>query len=79
MTALGITTLQLQIADFKFSNTFIICDRLWNYYLSSMYRRNSQLSYGRDQEKNCYIQKEGRKEDSLPASETVNRRQMLLL
>ena len=28
MTALGITTLQLWLADFKFSHNFIICDRL---------------------------------------------------
>ena len=28
MTALGIMTLQLRIADFKFSHNFIICDRL---------------------------------------------------
>ena len=28
MTALGITTLQLRIADFKFLHNFIICDRL---------------------------------------------------
>ena len=30
MTALGITTLQLQIPDLKFLYTFIICDRLSN-------------------------------------------------
>ena len=30
MTALGIATLQLQIADFKFSHNFIICHRLPN-------------------------------------------------
>ena len=30
MTALGIATLQLHIADFKFSHNFIICDRLPN-------------------------------------------------
>ena len=28
MTALGIMMLQLSIADFKFSHSFIICDRL---------------------------------------------------
>ena len=28
MTALGITTLQLWITDFKFSHTIIMCDRL---------------------------------------------------
>ena len=30
MTALGITTLQLQIVDFKFLHSFIVCDRLPN-------------------------------------------------
>ena len=30
MTALGMTTLQLWIADFKFSHSLIICDRLPN-------------------------------------------------
>ena len=28
MMALGMTTLQLRISDFKFTHTFIICDRL---------------------------------------------------
>ena len=28
MTALGITTLQLWIVDFKFAHNFIVCDRL---------------------------------------------------
>ena len=28
MTTLGITALQLRIADFKFTHNFIICDRL---------------------------------------------------
>ena len=41
MTALGITTLQLQIADFKFSHNFIICDRL----------PNSEILFGIDVQK----------------------------
>ena len=28
MTALGMTALHLQIADFKFTHNFVICDRL---------------------------------------------------
>ena len=43
MTILGITTLQLRIADFRFSHYFIICDRLPKTELlfGIMYRRNS--------------------------------------
>ena len=62
MTALGITTLQLQIADIKFSHNFIICDRLPNteILLGINVQSKFTLSYTRDQDKNCYIQKEGR-------------------
>ena len=62
MTALGITTLQLRIADFKFSHNFIICDRLPDMELlfGINVQRKFALSYAWDQEKNCYIQKEGR-------------------
>ena len=41
MTALEITTLQLQLADFKFSNNFILCDRL----------PNTEISFGIDAQK----------------------------
>ena len=62
MTALGIMTLQLRIAYFKFSGNFIIC-----YTLSKMellfginVQKKFTLSYAWDQEENGYIQKEGR-------------------
>ena len=62
MTALGITTFQLCIADFKFSHNFILCDRLPNTEI--LYgidvQRIFALSYAWDQERNYYIQKEGR-------------------
>ena len=78
MMALGIMTLQLRIADFKFSHTSIICDRLPDMELlfGIDIQKKFTLSYAWDQEKNCYIQ---RKVDSLPTLETVNRRQMSLL
>ena len=50
MTALGITTLQLQIADFKFSHTFMICDRLPNTKIlfGIDVQKKSTLSYAWD-------------------------------
>ena len=61
MTALGLPTLQLQIADFKFSHNFIICDRLTDTELliGIDVQKRFTLSYAWDQEKNCYTQKEG--------------------
>ena len=62
MTALGITTLQLRIADFIFSHNFIICDRLPEMELlfGINVQKKFSLSYAWDRDKNCYIQKEGR-------------------
>ena len=62
MTALGISTLQLWIADFKFSHSFIICDRLPNteILLGIDVQKKFAQSYAWDREKYCYIQKEGR-------------------
>ena len=62
MTALGITTLQLQIADYKFLHNFIVCDRLpdTEILFGIDVQKKFTLSYTWDQEKNCYIQKEGR-------------------
>ena len=62
MTALGITTLQLQIADFKFSHTFIICDSLPNTKIlfGIDVQKKFTVSYTWDQERNCCIQKEDR-------------------
>ena len=62
MTTLGITTLQLWIADFKFSHSFIVYERLPDTEL--LFGINLQmkfaLSYAWDCKRNCYIQKEGR-------------------
>ena len=62
MTALGIMTLQLRIADFKFSHNFIISDRLPEMELlfGINVQKKFSLSYPWDREKNCYIQKESR-------------------
>ena len=62
MTALGITSLQLRIADFKFTHDFIICDRLpdTEILFGIDIKKNISLSYAWDKEKNCYIQKDGR-------------------
>ena len=78
MTTLGITTLQLWIADFKFSHNFIICDRLPDTeILFGIYvQKKFALSYTLHREKNCYIQKEGRY--SLLTLETVNRRHLVM-
>ena len=53
MTALGMTTLQLRIADFKFSHTFIICDRLPKKELlfGIDAQKEYSLSYAWDKEK----------------------------
>ena len=55
MTALRITTLQLQIADFKFSYNFIICDRLpdTEILFGINLQKKFALSYAWDWEKNC--------------------------
>ena len=78
LTALGIMTLQLRIADFKFYHKFIICDRLPNTELlfGIDVQKKFSLSYDWDREK---IATYKRRVDSLHTPETVNRRQMLLL
>ena len=78
MTTLGITTLQLWIADFKFLHIFIICDSylILKYYLALMYRRN--LHYPMLETENR-TSKFRRKIDSLPTLKIVNRRKMWLL
>ena len=62
ITALGITALQLRIADFKFTHNFIICDRLpdMEILFGIAIQKKFSLSYAWDKEKNCYIQKDGR-------------------
>ena len=61
MTALEITALQLQIADFKFLHNFIVCDKLPNTEIlfGIDVQKKFTLSYTWEQEKNCYIQREG--------------------
>ena len=61
-TALGITTLQLWRADFKFSHNLTICDKQHNTEIlfGIDVQKKFTLSYAWDQERNCYIQKEGR-------------------
>ena len=78
MTALGMTALKLMIADFRFAQNFIICNRLLN--MEILFGINIQkkfsLSYTSDKEKTFTYR---RMVDFLPTSETVNRRQLLVL
>ena len=71
MTALGMTALQLRIADFRFVHNSIICNicsQLHHAQQTTRHRilfgidiqKNFSLSYAWDKEKNCYIQKDGR-------------------
>ena len=77
MTALGITTLQLWIADFKFLHTFIICVRFpdTEILFALMYRRNLHYPMLGTEKGTATFR---RKVESSPTPETVNRRQMLL-
>ena len=54
--------LHLRIAEFKFTHNFIICDQLPETELifGIDMQRKFSLSYAWDNEKNCYIQKEGK-------------------
>ena len=61
MYALGMTTLHLRIAEFKFTHNFIICNRLPDMELIfGIDIQKISISYAWDMEKNCYIQKEGK-------------------
>ena len=62
MMALGITALYLRIADFKFTDNFIICNRLphTEIIFGIDVQKKFSLSYAWDKEKNCYIQKDGK-------------------
>ena len=55
MTVLGMTTLYLRIADFKFTHTFIISDRLpdTEILFGIDIQKNFSLEYVCDKEKNC--------------------------
>ena len=62
MSAIGTMTLNLRIAEYKFTHNFIICDQLPEMELifGIDMQRKFSLSYTWDKEKNCYIQKEGK-------------------
>ena len=61
MTALGMTVLHLGIADFKFTHTFVICNRSpdTEIIFGIDVQKKFSISYAWDKAKNCYIQKEG--------------------
>ena len=61
MMALGCTALHLQIAEFKFTHNFIICDQLPETELIfGIDIQKFSLSYAWDKDKNCYIQQNGK-------------------
>ena len=62
MMALGSTALHLQIAEFKFTHNFIICDQLpeKEHIFGIDIQKKFSLSYAWDKDKNCYIQQNGK-------------------
>ena len=62
MMALGSTALHLQIAEFKFTHNFIICDQQpeTELILSINIQKKFSLSYTWDKDKNCYVQQNGK-------------------
>ena len=62
MTTLGSTALHLQIADFKFTHNFIICNQLPDMELifGIDIQKKFSLSYAWDKDQQCYIQQNGR-------------------
>ena len=62
MTALGSTALHLQIAEFKFMHSFIICDQLPETELiyGIDIQKKFSLSYAWDKDKNCCMQRNGK-------------------
>ena len=62
MMTLGSTAQHLQIADFTFTNNFIICDQLPDTELifGIDIQNKFSLSYAWDKDKNCYIQQNGK-------------------
>ena len=58
MMALGSTALHLWIAEFTFTQNFIICNQLPETELifGIDIQKKFSLSYAWDQDKNCYIQ-----------------------
>ena len=61
MSAIGTAALHLRIAEFKFMHNFIICDQLPETELifGIDIQVKFSLSYAWDNERNCYIQREG--------------------
>ena len=61
MSSLGNATLHLCIADFKFSHTFIICDKLPEMYILFVIdlQKRYSLSYCWNLDKQLFIQREG--------------------
>ena len=62
MTTLGMRALHLQIAEFKFTHNFVICDRLPDTEITFGIdiQKKFSLSYTWDKEKNCFIQRDGK-------------------
>ena len=62
MTTLGSTALHLQIAEFRFTHNFIICDQLPETELifGIHIQKKFSLPYAWDKDKNCYIQWNGK-------------------
>ena len=62
MTALGMTALHLRITDFKFTHSFVICNRLADMEIifGIDIQKKFSILYAWDKDKNCYIQKEGK-------------------
>ena len=58
----GMTALHLRIVEFKFTNNFVICNRLSDTEIifSIAIQKKFTLSYTWDKEKNCYIQRDGK-------------------
>ena len=62
MTALGMTALHLQIAEFKFTHNFVICNRLpdMEIIFGIAIQKKFHFHMLGDKEKNCYIQRDGK-------------------
>ena len=62
MTTLGMTALHLRIAAFKFTQNFVICNRLpdMEIIFGIDIQKIFSPSYAWDKEKNCYIQRDSK-------------------
>ena len=62
MTGLGLTALHLSIADFKFTQNFMICNRLLDTEIifGIDIEKKFSISYAWDKKKNHYIQRNGK-------------------